>query len=209
MYFLYIVQCRDGSLYTGITTDISRRIKEHNSSKIGAKYTRAKRPVRLVFVKDYPDRSEASVDEARIKKLTRLEKIRLIKQARKEYLARRRSLKKELQNQKAVQFQKVKEEARKVIEADVERLNKHYNFEYKNISIRNQSSRWGSCSSKKNLNFNFQLLFLAPEEREYVVVHELCHLQEMNHSKNFWSLVSIACPQYKTIRNSLKSRRIG
>ena len=77
MYFIYILQCSDNSLYTGITTDLDRRIKEHNDSKLGAKYTKIRRPVKLVYSKEFIDRSEASKEEARIKKLSRQQKIDL------------------------------------------------------------------------------------------------------------------------------------
>jgi putative endonuclease len=79
MYYLYILKCADKTLYTGITTDIKRRITEHNKSKLGAKYTKARRPVKLVFSKKYKTRSKATSEEARVKKLTRSEKIKLIK----------------------------------------------------------------------------------------------------------------------------------
>jgi len=72
-----MLQCEDNSLYTGITTDLERRVKEHNSSKLGAKYTRARRPVKLVYSKEFETRSEALIEEARIKKLARVEKIKL------------------------------------------------------------------------------------------------------------------------------------
>jgi len=78
MYFVYIIQCNDQTLYTGITTDLDRRIKEHNSSKLGAQYTKVRRPVKLVYSKDFINRSEASKEESRIKKLSRLEKINLL-----------------------------------------------------------------------------------------------------------------------------------
>ena len=78
MYFLYILQCADQTLYTGITTDLDRRIKEHNSSKLGAKYTKIRRPLKLVYSQQFTDRSEASKEESRIKKLSRQQKINLL-----------------------------------------------------------------------------------------------------------------------------------
>ncbi len=79
MYHLYILQCADKTLYTGITTDLNRRVGEHNTSKLGAKYTSARRPVKLVYAKKFKDRSRASVAEANIKKLNRMQKLELIK----------------------------------------------------------------------------------------------------------------------------------
>ena len=79
MYFLYILECSDQTLYTGITTNLDRRIKEHNNSKLGAKYTKVRRPVKLVYSKDFISRSLASKEEARIKKLTRQQKIEFFK----------------------------------------------------------------------------------------------------------------------------------
>lgn len=79
MYFVYILKCSDNSLYTGITTDIQRRLQEHNGQLPGgAKYTSARNPVRLVYSKNFPDRSSASVEESRIKKLTRVQKLTFI-----------------------------------------------------------------------------------------------------------------------------------
>jgi putative endonuclease len=77
-YYLYILECSDNTLYTGITTDIQRRVKEHNSSVKGAKYTRVRRPVKLVYKEEFTDRSSASKREAEIKKLSRKEKLALI-----------------------------------------------------------------------------------------------------------------------------------
>ncbi|MDO8565667.1 MAG: GIY-YIG nuclease family protein [Candidatus Moranbacteria bacterium] len=78
-YYLYILKCADGTLYTGITVDLKRRIIEHNSSALGAKYTRGRRPVTLIFSKKFRTRSTASVAESRIKKLSREEKLDVVK----------------------------------------------------------------------------------------------------------------------------------
>ena len=78
LWYVYIVECADGSLYTGITTDIKRRILEHNYSFKSAKYTRSRRPVTLVWSKEVNNRSEASIEEARIKRLSRKQKLELI-----------------------------------------------------------------------------------------------------------------------------------
>lgn len=75
---------------------------------------------------------------------------------------------------------------------------------YGRISVKNQKTRWGSCSSKGNLNFNYRLYFLPREWMDYVVVHELAHRVHMNHSPAFWALVETYCPAYKTCRAELK-----
>ena len=78
-YSLYIVRCADGTLYTGIAVDVARRVSQHNGEmRSGARYTSARRPVRLVYQAQFPTRSAASIEEARIKRLTRAEKQRLI-----------------------------------------------------------------------------------------------------------------------------------
>ena len=79
MYYLYILECADKTLYTGITVDLERRVNEHNSSKLGAKYTKARRPVELIYSKEFRNRVTASREEARIKSLTRKEKLEIIK----------------------------------------------------------------------------------------------------------------------------------
>ncbi len=79
MYYIYIIQCVDDTLYTGITTELERRVEEHNSSDKGSKYTRMRRPVKLVYSEEYPDRSTASKREYVIKKkMSRVEKLELI-----------------------------------------------------------------------------------------------------------------------------------
>ncbi len=82
-----------------------------------------------------------------------------------------------------------------------------YGIQFGKISIRKQKTRWGSCSSAGNLNFNYRLGFLPFELMDYIVVHELCHIKEYNHSQNFWDLVGEAYPQYKQLRKTLETYR--
>lgn len=81
--------------------------------------------------------------------------------------------------------------------------------EYQNITIKDQKTRWGSCSSKKNLNFNYRLLLMPASLLDYVVVHELAHLKEMNHSKKFWGIVEAVLPDYKQQRKRLMEYRLA
>lgn len=75
---------------------------------------------------------------------------------------------------------------------------------YTSITIRDQKSRWGSCSSRGTLSFNYRLVFAPPKVLDYVVVHELCHLTHMNHSKDFWNLVAEVMPEYKEYKKWLR-----
>ena len=85
-------------------------------------------------------------------------------------------------------------------------FNNFYDFKFEKISIRDQKSRWGSCSKKGNLNFNYRIIFLPQNLADYIIVHELCHLKEFNHSQKFWGLVSKQIPDYQTIRKELRKR---
>lgn len=73
------------------------------------------------------------------------------------------------------------------------------------VTIREQKSRWGSCSSKGNLNFNWKLIMAPPQALDYVVIHELCHLYEFNHSPRFWALVARQMPDYEVWKKWLKT----
>ncbi len=97
-----------------------------------------------------------------------------------------------------------KEAARILVHDRLAYLNQVYGFSYKKVFIKNQKTCWGSCSKKGNLNFSYRLLFLPPRLVDYVIVHELCHLQEMNHAPAFWKLVSRVCPAYMELRRELR-----
>ena len=83
-------------------------------------------------------------------------------------------------------------------------ISKLMGVEYGRIYIRRQKTRWGSCSGRKNLNFNMSMMALPEKLREYIVVHEVSHLLERNHSKNFWKIVERQYPDYKNAREELK-----
>jgi putative endonuclease len=83
VYYLYILECADKTLYTGITTDLKRRVVEHNGAKLSSKYTSARRPVNLVYSQKFKNRSAASKEEARIKKMKKSDKLALIQKSKK------------------------------------------------------------------------------------------------------------------------------
>lgn len=104
---------------------------------------------------------------------------------------------------------KKREYARRFIENRIGYFNKFYNFEINRIAIKNTSTRWGSCSSKKNLNFNYKIIYLKPALADYLLVHELCHLKELNHSKRFWTLISKTIPDCAIINKKLKKINVN
>ena len=113
----------------------------------------------------------------------------------------------ESKNVENVTLDKIKilaDQALKIIPTRVEYFARIIGVTYGNITIRNQKTRWGSCSSKGNLNFNCLLMLAPPEVLDYVVVHELCHRKQMNHSKAFWAEVEKVFPDYKESINWLK-----
>ncbi len=99
---------------------------------------------------------------------------------------------------------KKREQARIFVENRLSYFNKFYNFKINRIAVKNTSARWGSCSSKRNLNFNYKIIYLKKELADYLIVHELCHLGQFNHSKKFWALVSKTIPDYVKINKKLK-----
>jgi len=107
-----------------------------------------------------------------------------------------------------------KESARAIAHARLEHFVRFYaaltpphTFTYHRVSIRNQRTRWGSCSRKGNLNFSYKIALLPLHLVDYLIVHELCHLEQFNHSPAFWSLVELAIPDYRTCRKELADFR--
>lgn len=124
-----------------------------------------------------------------------LEKLKIVKKKTLYHFLSKRNRKEYLEH---------KEKARKFVEDKIKKYNQIYQFPYKKISIRDQRTRWGSCSQLGNLNFNYKIIFLPERSAEYIIAHELCHLKEFNHSKRFWDLVAKVIPEYREIRREIR-----
>jgi hypothetical protein len=101
-------------------------------------------------------------------------------------------------------YLKYKDKALEIAESRIEYFNQFYGYKWNKITIKNQKTRWGSCSRKGNLNFNYKIALLPQKMSDYIIVHELCHLGEFNHSQRFWNLVAKGTPDYLDIRKDLK-----
>ena len=99
-----------------------------------------------------------------------------------------------------------REKARVFVHNKIKEWNKHYGFKVGRISIRNQRSRWGSCSRKGNLNFNYRIVLLPQHLADYIIVHELCHIGQFNHSQKFWDLVGETLPNYLKLKEELRRK---
>jgi len=102
------------------------------------------------------------------------------------------------------EYRRRRAEAEAFIQEKVTRWNDYYGFRHGRISIRDQKTRWGSCSKKGNLSFSWKLLLLPERMADYVVVHELCHLKEFNHSPRFWALVAQTIPDCQRVAKELR-----
>lgn len=101
-------------------------------------------------------------------------------------------------------FKKYKDRALALACERLTYFNAVYELRWRSVAIRNQKTRWGSASKSGALSFSYRLALLPPRMADYVVVHELCHLKEMNHSPAFWALVSQSVPDYRNIRKRLR-----
>ncbi len=101
-------------------------------------------------------------------------------------------------------FKISKQETLLLVQRRLAYFNVNYNYRWNKVTIKNITSRWGSCSKKGNLTFSYRIVFLTPKVADYLIVHELCHLGQFNHSKEFWALVEKTIPTYKSLRSQLK-----
>ena len=102
------------------------------------------------------------------------------------------------------EFKEYKKKALELVETKLQYWNQHYGFRYNQVNVRNQSTRWGSCSAKGNLNFHYRIIFLPEHLADYLIVHELCHLKAFDHSVHFWTLVEKTIPDFRACRKALK-----
>ena len=101
-----------------------------------------------------------------------------------------------------------KDEALKLVRDRVRVFNKKCHLSYGCINIKNQKTRWGSCSKSRNLNINYKIIFLPKKQQDYIIIHEMCHLKEFNHSRKFWSLVERILPEYLEIKKELRNHEL-
>lgn len=101
------------------------------------------------------------------------------------------------------EFASNKFKALQLFKEEVAFFNSFYKFPFSKISVRNQKTLWGSCTRAGNLQFNYKLTLLPRRMRDYVIVHEICHLKEHNHGKRFWDLVAKTIPDFKQIRRAM------
>jgi predicted metal-dependent hydrolase len=117
----------------------------------------------------------------------------------------KRRLRIKVQKPKNTSYALHKESARALIVSRLESYNQENQFAYNRVAIRDQKRCWGSCSSKGNLNFSYKLLFLPACLRDYIIVHELCHLRVLNHSASFWKEVEVVMPDFKERMMALRT----
>ncbi len=110
-----------------------------------------------------------------------------------------------LVSRRRVHYVRHKEAARALVKARLAYFNVHYQHRVGKIFIKQHRSRWGSCSERGNLNFNYKIIFLPPVLQDYIIVHELCHLRGFNHSPQFWALVAQTIPNHLTRRRALRA----
>lgn len=109
-------------------------------------------------------------------------------------------------HQPAISFQPSQIRDQEALLALTQEINsRHFGYSFNRVSFRTQRSRWGSCNGRtRNINISHRLKGAPPELLEYVIIHELCHLKEMNHGPAFWALVARACPDYRRRRQMLR-----
>ena len=108
----------------------------------------------------------------------------------------------------AAEVEALRKEAKAVLPGRLAYLASQYGFTYNQVRIKHNSSNWGSCSELGNINLNLNLMRLPEHLRDYVMLHELCHLKYLNHGPEFHALLESVCPDHKSLQKELKSYRL-
>ncbi|MFH1656144.1 MAG: M48 family metallopeptidase [Candidatus Nealsonbacteria bacterium] len=116
------------------------------------------------------------------------------------------NFKRELPKSSYKDYLEKKQKAFDLVVNKIEKFNKIYKLKFNKINIKNQKTRWGSCSQKGNLNFNYRIIYLPDKFIDYIIIHELFHLREFNHSRKFWNLIKTAIPDYLNIKKELRNK---
>ena len=134
------------------------------------------------------------------------EQIAIFVKSKNRWIAKHMPVTEEITKLSGEEIGRLTKQAKQIIPARVAFYAEQMDISYGNITVRHQRTRWGSCTSKGNLNFNCLLVCAPPEVLDYVVVHELCHKKHMNHSKAFWQEVETVFPDYKNCKKWLKEQ---
>ncbi len=124
------------------------------------------------------------------------------------FFRRKRGKSRKVSTKSKAEYIEYKDQAKKIAEERLAYFNVHYKFTVGTIRIRNQRTRWGSCSSKGNISLSYRIATLPPHLCDYILVHELCHIGQFNHSQKFWDLVAETLPNYIELQSELKKIRI-
>ena len=106
------------------------------------------------------------------------------------------------------EVERLRAQAKKELPPRLAELASLHGFEYNRLAIKNNVSNWGSCSSKKNINLNLRVVTLPPQLRDYVMLHELCHLRYLNHGPQFHALLETVCPGHRILARQLREYRL-
>lgn len=121
---------------------------------------------------------------------------------------RRTRRKRVLSAEQSAEVERLRAEAKAVLPKRLSELAALHGFHYNNVRIKHNSSNWGSCSELGNINLNLNLMRLPEHLRDYVMLHELCHLRQMNHGPEFHALLESVCPDHKSLQLELRSWRL-